>query len=94
MIPFFIKIRKKLADENKPQKIFKRCYWRNLTCSFGMLMALQINNSNELRKNKEERAIILLAKKEDFIATRLNFLQTSKKQQNNFDVIEVKINLL
>jgi hypothetical protein len=60
----------------------------------GMLMALQINNSNELRKNKEERAIILLAKKEDFIATRLNFLQTSKKQQNNCDVIEVKINLL
>jgi hypothetical protein len=45
------------------------------------LIALQINNSNELRKVKEEEALILSDIKEDFVATRLNFLQTIKNQE-------------
>jgi hypothetical protein len=47
----------------------------------GIVIALQINNSNELRKEKDQEAIILSDLKEDFIATRLNFLETIKKEE-------------
>ena len=49
----------------------------------GILIALQINNSNELRKEKDQETIILSDIKEDFIATRLNFLETIKNQERS-----------
>ena len=47
----------------------------------GKLIALQINNWNELRKEKDQEAIILSDIQEDFIAKHLNFLETIKNQE-------------
>jgi hypothetical protein len=52
MIPFFRKIRKTLADDDKPIKYFKYAIGEVILVVIGILIALQINNSNENRKDK------------------------------------------
>jgi hypothetical protein len=67
--------------ENKTGKYFKYAIGEIILVVIGIVIALQINNSNELRKEKSEEALILSDLKEDFIATRLNFLETIKNQE-------------
>ncbi len=50
MIPFFRKIRKKIADDNKPMKYMRYAVGEILLVVIGILIALQINNWNEDRK--------------------------------------------
>jgi hypothetical protein len=52
MIPFFRKIRKTLADDNKPIKYLRYAIGEIILVVIGILIALQINNWNENRKNK------------------------------------------
>jgi len=52
MIPFFRKIRKTLADDDKPIKYFKYAIGEVILVVIGILIALQINNANENRKDK------------------------------------------
>ena len=52
MIPFFRKFRKKLADDNKPMKYARYAIGEIALVVIGILIALQINNWNELRKEK------------------------------------------
>ena len=56
MINFFRKIRKKLADDNKPLKYMRYAIGEIILVVIGILIALQINNWNEQRKtiNKEK----------------------------------------
>jgi len=56
MINFFRRIRKKLADDNKPLKYARYAIGEILLLVIGILIALQINNWNEQRKsvNKEK----------------------------------------
>jgi len=59
MIPFFRKIRKTLADDNKPIKYLKYAIGEIILVVIGILIALQINNWNENRKLKiDERALL------------------------------------
>ena len=51
MIPFFRKIRKTLADDNKPIKYLRYAIGEIVLVVIGILIALQINNWNENRKN-------------------------------------------
>jgi Family of unknown function (DUF6090) len=81
MIKFFRKIRQNLLMENKTGKYFKYAFGEIILVVIGILIALQINNWNELRKAKDQEALILSDIKEDFIATRLNFLETIKNQE-------------
>jgi hypothetical protein len=69
--------------ENKTGKYFKYAFGEIILVVIGILIALQINNWNELRKEKDQEAIILSDIKEDFIATRLNFLETIKNQERS-----------
>ena len=52
MIPFFRKIRKKMADDNRPLKYARYAIGEILLVVVGILIALQINNWNEGRKQK------------------------------------------
>jgi len=59
MIPFFRKIRKTLADDNKPLKYFRYAIGEIVLVIIGILIALQINNANELRKTEKKIVSIL-----------------------------------
>ena len=61
MINFFRKIRKQLADDNKPLKYMRYAIGEILLVVIGILIALQVNNWNELRK-KEQAEIQLYHK--------------------------------
>ena len=52
MIPFFRKIRKKLADDNKPLKYARYAIGEIVLVVIGILIALQVNNYNEKRKKR------------------------------------------
>ena len=54
MIPFFRKIRKKMADDNRPLKYMRYAIGEILLVVVGILIALQINNWNEGRKQQNE----------------------------------------
>ena len=62
MIGFFRKIRKKLADDNKPFKYMRYAVGEIILVIIGILIALQINNWNQIEKSKSEsnRLLILL----------------------------------
>jgi transposase-like protein len=59
MINFFRKIRKKLADDNKPLKYMRYAVGEILLVVVGILIALQINNWNEYRKDREKEQKVL-----------------------------------
>jgi hypothetical protein len=59
MINFFRKIRKQLADQNKPLKYFRYALGEIVLVMVGILLALQVNNWNETRKDQQELRNIL-----------------------------------
>jgi hypothetical protein len=52
MIPFFRKIRKKMADDKKPLKYMRYAIGEIILVVIGILIALQVNNWNEQRKER------------------------------------------
>jgi hypothetical protein len=65
MIPFFQKIRKKMADDNKPLKYMRYAIGEIVLVVVGILLALQINTWNEGRKNNIIEQGTLLSLKTD-----------------------------
>jgi hypothetical protein len=61
MINFFRRIRKQLADQNKPLKYFRYALGEIVLVMIGILLALQVNNWNEARKDQQELKNILLS---------------------------------
>jgi len=59
MIPFFRKIRKTLADDNKPLKYIRYAIGEIVLVVVGILIALSINNWNEKRVRTEETKLRL-----------------------------------
>ncbi len=59
MIPFFRKIRKKMADDNKPMKYMRYAIGEIVLVVIGILIALQVNNLNESRKTRVNEGQIL-----------------------------------
>jgi hypothetical protein len=60
MIKFFRKIRKNLIKERKTSKYFKYALGEIVLVVIGILIALQINNWNEDRKDNSEEQKILI----------------------------------
>lgn len=84
MIPFFRKIRKKMADDNKPMKYARYAGGEIILVVIGILIALQINNWNEHRKVRLNESVILLSLKEELIST-LQELKDDMKGQTDFE---------
>ena len=68
MIPFFRKIRKKMADDNRPLKYMRYAIGEIVLVVLGILIALQINNWNENRilRNTEQQYLLALKKEFSF----------------------------
>lgn len=73
MIKFFRHIRKTLISENKMAKYFKYAIGEILLVMIGILLALQVNNWNEERKNRDLERIYLKDVHEDFTANKTQF---------------------
>jgi hypothetical protein len=61
MIKFFRKIRQNLLMENKTSKYFKYAIGEIILVVIGILIALQVNNWNELRKQQTQKQSYLLS---------------------------------
>jgi hypothetical protein len=77
MINFFRKIRRKLADDNKPLKYMRYAIGEILLVVIGILIALQINTFNQNRINKKSEQYYLGQMSQDLIADSL-FLHQEK----------------
>jgi hypothetical protein len=82
MIPFFRKIRKQFADDNKPLKYMRYAIGEIVLVVIGILIALSINNWNENRKSNTREKNLL-------IELRTN-LQTNVKNLNTDIVTQVQ----
>lgn len=75
MINYLRKIRKKLADDNKPLKYFRYAFGEITLVVIGILIALSINNWNEIRK-EEQQEIISYCKIGEDIESDKNRIET------------------
>jgi hypothetical protein len=75
MIPFFRKIRKKLADDNKFLKYSRYAIGEIALVVIGILIALSINNWNEDRNKKKIEKQYLIRLKSEFQLIKKNVLR-------------------
>ena len=82
MIKFFRQIRQNLIMENKTSKYFKYAIGEIILVVIGILIALQINNWNENRKQSKQERAILSQLRFEFISNlnQLNQKILSKKE--------------
>lgn len=78
MIPFFRKIRRQLASENQSLKYLRYAIGEILLVMIGILLALQVNNWNEQRRDRDKELIIInslnheLKANKDYLIARKN----------------------
>jgi len=83
MINFFRKIRRQLANDNKPLKYLRYAIGEIVLVVIGILIALQVNNWNEERKEKIQEQRILVGLHNEFLdnhkvlSDRINLLNNS-----------------
>ena len=93
MIPFFRKIRKKLADDNKPIKYLRYAIGEIVLVVIGILIAIQINNWNEDYKSKKKERGYLINLQQDLKADSLrlselkNDFELAVKSKRKFEII-------
>ncbi|WP_163322634.1 DUF6090 family protein [Draconibacterium mangrovi] len=71
MLRFFSKMRYKLATKNRAVKYLRYAVGEILLVVIGILIAVQVNNWNEQRKQAKERKALIQSLISDFTATRL-----------------------
>ena len=81
MIKFFRKIRKQLADDNKPLKYMRYAVGEIVLVVVGILIDLQINNWNEWQRQREKETIILNDLKEN-LEPNIQLLENAIKGNN------------
>jgi len=80
MIPFFRRLRKQLADDNRPLKYLRYAIGEIVLVVIGILIALSINNWNEERK-EHLREIKLLSEVKSNLKANISNLESDIKQQ-------------
>ena len=91
MIKFFRKIRQRLLTENKFNKYLLYAIGEIILVMVGILLALQVNNWNESRKDNIKEQQILRQLKEEYNA---NLLQLEQKITHRKKIIEAATQIL
>jgi hypothetical protein len=87
MIKFFRKIRQNLLSEGKTGKYFKYAVGEIILVVIGILIALQINNWNEDRKNRTIEKETLSSLKSD-LQSALEQLETKINQNKGYRILD------
>ena len=82
MIPFFRKIRKTLADDNKPIKYLRYAIGEIVLVVIGILIALQLNIANELRQEKKVELNLLNEIKSDLMECKKEINENYSSNHN------------
>jgi len=94
MINFFRKIRKKMADDNKPMKYMRYAVGEIALVVIGILIALSINNWNQNRINNQKLKSYLTEIVNDlrtdsvWISNEIEFLKNRNKKTKSFLAIK------
>ena len=91
MINFFRKIRKQLADDNKPVKYMRYAIGEIVLVVIGILIALQINNLNEQRKSNDLEREFLNGLRADLVIDSTYY---SKRIQDAENYIRINRNFI
>lgn len=86
MIKFFRKIRQRLLSENKFNKYLIYAVGEIILVVIGILIALQINNWNELNKKKQDERVLLVAVLENLELDSLSLASLVHNQARILDV--------
>ena len=92
MIPFFKKLRKRFADDNKPMKYTRYAIGEIVLVVIGILIALQINNWNEKRKDQNKLTNILQNIAADMREDALTIKETVEYGKENINRIKSFLN--
>ncbi len=90
MIKFFRKIRYNLMEKGKPSRYFKYAIGEIVLVVIGILIALQINNWNEYRKERTVEIKILKEIYENLSVDRTN-LQLKIDETQSFNLASLKV---
>lgn len=82
---FFSKMRYKLATQNQIGKYLRYAVGEILLVVIGILIALQINNWNELKKKNIERKVLTKSLISDFKITRLRIASIKEEIEYNIE---------
>ena len=94
MLHFFRNIRKQLLGDGKTGKYFKYAVGEILLVVIGILIALQINNWNELRKDQNQLTRAITSLRNDLVKDSLRIhrdLELTKPEVTNDSLLIVKI---
>lgn len=91
MIKFFRTIRKDLVKKNKTVKYFKYAIGEIVLVVIGILIALQINNWNEQRKDRVKEQVVLKKLQADFLS---NLVQLEEKMTTRNKILVSGVQLL
>jgi len=91
MIKFFRRIRYDLMEKNKTGKYLKYAIGEIILVVIGILIALQINNWNEQRKDRTREQIVLKQLEEDYQA---NLMQLEEKMTTREKILVSAVQLL
>ena len=91
MIKFFRNIRKDLLESGKTSKYLKYAVGEIILVMIGILLALQVNNWNERRKDRIKEQVVLKQLQEDYQA---NLMQLEEKMTTRDRIIYSAMNLL
>ena len=94
MINFFRKIRKKLADDNKPLKYMRYAIGEIVLVVIGILIALQINNWNESRKINTREKNLLIELSTNLLTNVNNLKSDIDSQENSARIIHILLDHL
>ncbi|MCF1193124.1 DUF6090 family protein [Mangrovimonas sp. AS39] len=94
MIKFFRKIRQNLLSEGKTGKYLKYAIGEIILVVIGILIALQINNWNEDKKERKEENQALVSLHDEFIQSRELFVSNQRHSKKVFDGMQNLLEIL